>query len=68
MAVGGLVFSSLVVGTCFGVEEDGGDYGLHIAASSGSVVVEGGGNVGDVGGAGIAFDEVLDEHLADEWA
>src|ERR1035438_366163 len=67
MAVGGLVGAAVIVGARLGVEQDGGDYRLHVAADAASVIGERRGHALDIGRAGITFHQVLNQDFADEW-
>jgi hypothetical protein len=66
MAVPGLVVAALVVGARLGVEQDRGNYRLHIAPYAAPVIGECRGNPLDVGRARIALHQMLDQDLADE--
>ena len=67
VTVGGLIVASVIVGAGFGVQQDRGDSGLHIAADTVTVVDECGGDALHVGRAGIALHQMLDQEFGDEW-
>jgi len=64
VAVRRLVVAAVVVGARLGVQQDGGDHGLHIAPDAFSVIGESRGHPLHVSRARIALHQVLDQQLS----
>ncbi len=68
MAIGRQIVTAVIVDARFGIEQDRGQHGLHIAAHAGTVVGECGGHTRHICRARLARHQMLDQLLAHKWA
>ncbi len=66
MAVAGIRSGGIVAAARFGIEQDGGDHRLHIAAHARAIVLENLGDALNVSGTWIAGHKMLDQLARNE--